>query len=130
MTLSLRCVGSLLRTSLDFGGRGGAALRHLGEIAKGRTTVRGLHHADAEVDMTRLLLAAALGATATHFVYPQVAHADDDELPHIDPDKEIRCLSLDVCGVERRYRDLGDGKRYQFVEVTSQPATPPAKTPE
>lgn len=47
----------------------------------------------------------------------------------VQENSDIYAYVLDVCGTERRYRDMGNEKEFQFVEVTARPAGPPHPTP-
>lgn len=52
-----------------------------------------------------------------------------DKVRIVEENTEIYAYVLDVCGVERRYRDMGNEKEFQFVEVTERPAGTPTAAP-
>jgi hypothetical protein len=47
----------------------------------------------------------------------------------VQENTDIVAYVLDVCGTERRYRDMGNEKQLQFVEVTEPPSVAPNATP-
>ena len=50
-----------------------------------------------------------------------------DRIVVVEENTSIWAYRLNVCGVEKKYRDRGGDKTFQFVDVTTDPAaTPPS----
>lgn len=46
----------------------------------------------------------------------------EESVKVISEDTDIWAYKLDVCGKSRKYRDRGNAKEWQFVDVTDDPA--------
>ena len=50
----------------------------------------------------------------------------EEKIQVVSENTSIWAYRLNVCGTERKYRDRGGDKTFQFVDVTSDPGATPA----